>query len=142
VGRLVRVLVSGGERGRALSSFSVFLLVSQASACSRLGYASGGQQAGGGGGPAGSAERVAWGCGRRAPRVLQASAPVHHGANHFTQMPCGVCPVARACTEGGVASPANCEYLDKLVRSYQEAEPGAEAEADAASMEISYDGDR
>ena len=31
--------------------------------------------------------------------------------NYLTSAPCGVCPVAAQCTDGGKISPATCEYM-------------------------------
>jgi DNA-directed RNA polymerase III subunit RPC6 len=37
--------------------------------------------------------------------------------NHFTQMPCGVCPVIDRCEEGGEISPATCAYYTKWLEA-------------------------
>jgi DNA-directed RNA polymerase III subunit RPC6 len=31
--------------------------------------------------------------------------------NYYTSVPCGVCPVSSQCCEGGIISPASCEYM-------------------------------
>lgn len=31
----------------------------------------------------------------------------------FTSVPCGVCPVFDQCCDGGLISPATCEYYNK-----------------------------
>lgn len=31
--------------------------------------------------------------------------------NHYTSMPCGMCPLVSQCCEGGVISPSTCEYM-------------------------------
>lgn len=34
---------------------------------------------------------------------------------HFTSVPCGVCPVMRECREGGIISPSTCTYMDDWI---------------------------
>ena len=50
----------------------------------------------------------------------------------FTMVPCGICPVAGDCHEGGVISPASCVYYDTWLRFD---EPGGVGEAEEADME-------
>ena len=44
--------------------------------------------------------------------------------NYYTDTPCGVCPVANRCTEGGVISPSSCEYMRQWLNA-----PAEEAES-------------
>jgi DNA-directed RNA polymerase III subunit RPC6 len=37
--------------------------------------------------------------------------------NHLTDTPCGICPVIRQCSDGGVISPTTCQYMSEWLKS-------------------------
>jgi RNA polymerase Rpc34 subunit len=47
------------------------------------------------------------------PKVMYRVARSAHviPPNYLTESPCGLCPVASRCCEGGVISPATCLYM-------------------------------
>lgn len=44
--------------------------------------------------------------------------------NYLTDTPCGTCPIADQCSEGGIISPSTCAYMDSWL-SLPDAEPAA-----------------
>ncbi|CAM9493564.1 unnamed protein product [Heterosigma akashiwo] len=45
--------------------------------------------------------------------TMYKASPVISTYNHYTDVPCGMCPVVDQCSEDGVISPANCIYMTK-----------------------------
>lgn len=43
-----------------------------------------------------------------------------HDYDHFTALPCGVCPVFTHCTPGGLISPETCQYFDPWLEDDQD----------------------
>ena len=60
--------------------------------------------------------------------------------NWLTSAPCGVCPVASRCCEGGIISPQTCEYFKRWIETTPE-QAAAEAAAAAAAAAMQERGD-
>mmetsp|Transcript_12258 Transcript_12258/g.18570 ORF Transcript_12258/g.18570 Transcript_12258/m.18570 type:complete len:293 (+) Transcript_12258:48-926(+) len=48
-------------------------------------------------------------------KMYKVSAPIHP-PNHYTAVPCGVCPVYEQCHDGGVISPQSCVYMSQWLQ--------------------------
>ena len=70
--------------------------------------------------------------------------PIHR-FNHFSSMPCGRCPVASDCRDGGIISPQTCVYMQQWLAPPEEEEDDEDddeyddaAGDGSAAMQLSY----